>query len=42
MAVDVELALLDVIQQEGVLSKREAVSYLQDLKRRNRYMRDVY
>ncbi|STZ76482.1 assimilatory sulfite reductase (NADPH) flavoprotein subunit [Bergeriella denitrificans] len=42
MARDVETALLDVIAEQGRLSREEAEDYLNDLREDKRYQRDVY
>ncbi|MFC0476522.1 sulfite reductase subunit alpha [Robertmurraya beringensis] len=42
MAKDVHEALITIIETEGSLSREEAESYLNDLKKQGRYQRDVY
>lgn len=42
MAVDVNDALLAVVQKEGALGNDAALEYLKDLKSSGRYQRDVY
>lgn len=42
MAGDVHTALLEVVQQEGALSREGAQDYLDHLKAARRYQRDVY
>ena len=42
MAVDVEMALLQIIEKEGSLNRDGALDYLSTLKREKRYLRDVY
>ncbi|PJG84188.1 assimilatory sulfite reductase (NADPH) flavoprotein subunit [Caviibacterium pharyngocola] len=42
MAKDVENALLDVIEQEGKLTRDDAEEYLNGLREDKRYQRDVY
>ncbi|MBK1834370.1 diflavin oxidoreductase [Roseibacillus ishigakijimensis] len=42
MALDVHEALLDIISQEGGLSREEATEYVAQLKKEKRYQRDVY
>ena len=42
MAKDVEMALLEVIAQEGKLSADDAEDYLNELRENQRYQRDVY
>ncbi len=42
MATDVDVALHDIIEQEGGLSKDDAVAYVKKLKDDKRYLRDVY
>ncbi|WP_373820244.1 assimilatory sulfite reductase (NADPH) flavoprotein subunit [Glaesserella sp.] len=42
MAKDVENALLDVIEQQGKLTRDEAEEYLDELRENRRYQRDVY
>ncbi|MCP9751128.1 sulfite reductase flavoprotein subunit alpha [Ferruginibacter sp. HRS2-29] len=42
MSKEVEAALLAVIEQEGKLTKQEAVKYFEQLKTDGRYMKDVY
>ncbi len=42
MAKDVELAILDVISQEGGKDEDEAKDYLNELRETERYQRDVY
>ena len=42
MAKDVEATLLQIIEQEGVLSKEDAKAYFKKLKADKRYLTDVY
>lgn len=42
MAKDVHEALITIIETEGSISREEAESYLNDLKKQGRYQRDVY
>jgi sulfite reductase (NADPH) flavoprotein alpha-component len=42
MSVDVENALLQIITQEGNLTKEAAEEYLSQLKEEGRYLKDVY
>jgi sulfite reductase (NADPH) flavoprotein alpha-component len=42
MAKDVEISLLHIIQNEGGFSEEEARSYLKNLRKIKRYLRDVY
>lgn len=42
MAKDVHEALLQVIEKEGNMSREEAESYLEEMKKQGRYQRDVY
>lgn len=42
MAKDVDKALLDVIEQQGGLSREEAEEYVDHLREEKRYQRDVY
>ena len=42
MARDVEEALLNVVIEQGKLSRDEAEDYLNDLREDKRYQRDVY
>ena len=42
MATDVDVALHDIIEKEGGLSKDEAAAYVKKLKDEKRYLRDVY
>ncbi|MDH2999434.1 sulfite reductase subunit alpha [Chelonobacter oris] len=42
MAKDVEQALLDVIAQQGKMSVEDADEYLDELRQKKRYQRDVY
>jgi sulfite reductase (NADPH) flavoprotein alpha-component len=42
MAGDVHQALLDVVAQEGGMSKDRALEYVNELKQARRYQRDVY
>ncbi len=42
MATDVDVALHDIIEQEGGLSKDDAATYVKKLKDDKRYLRDVY
>jgi sulfite reductase (NADPH) flavoprotein alpha-component len=42
MAVDVNQALLAVLQNEGGLNDERAAHYLAELKAAHRYQRDVY
>jgi len=42
MAVDVEMALLQIIEKEGSHNRDGALDYLSTLKREKRYLRDVY
>lgn len=42
MARDVEQALLDIIAEQGKLSRDDAEDYLNDLREEKRYQRDVY
>lgn len=42
MAKDVHEALITIIETEGSISREDAESYLNDLKKQGRYQRDVY
>jgi sulfite reductase (NADPH) flavoprotein alpha-component len=42
MATDVDVALHDIIAQEGGLSQEDAAAYVKQLKDDKRYLRDVY
>lgn len=42
MATDVDVALHDIIEQEGGLSEDDAKAYVKQLKTDKRYLRDVY
>jgi sulfite reductase (NADPH) flavoprotein alpha-component len=42
MAKDVERALVDIVAQHGVRSTDEAIAFVADLKKRDRYQQDVY
>ena len=42
MAKDVEHALIEIIAAHGARSPEQAVSFLGDLKKTNRYQTDVY
>ncbi|MDQ8191119.1 assimilatory sulfite reductase (NADPH) flavoprotein subunit [Roseibacillus persicicus] len=42
MAHDVHEALLDIVEQEGGMSREEATEYVAQLKKEKRYQRDVY
>ena len=42
MAKDVERALVDIVAQFGVRSTAEAIAFVGDLKKRGRYLQDVY
>ena len=42
MATDVDVALHDIVEQEGGLSKDDARAYVKQLKDDKRYLRDVY
>lgn len=42
MATDVDVALHDIIEKEGALSKDDAAAYVKKLKEDKRYLRDVY
>jgi sulfite reductase (NADPH) flavoprotein alpha-component len=42
MAKDVHNALIEVIEQEGAMSREAAEAYLKDLQAQGRYQRDVY
>lgn len=42
MATDVDVALHDIIEKEGGLSKDDATAYVKKLKDDKRYLRDVY
>jgi len=42
MATDVDVALHDIVAQEGGLSKEAAAEYVKQLKADKRYLRDVY
>ena len=42
MATDVDVALHDIIEKEGGLSKDDAAAYVKKLKDDKRYLRDVY
>lgn len=42
MATDVDVALHDIIEKEGGLSKDDAAAYVKKLKDEKRYLRDVY
>lgn len=42
MAKDVDVALHQIIAQEGKMSEEEAVSYVKQMKKDKRYQRDVY
>jgi sulfite reductase (NADPH) flavoprotein alpha-component len=42
MATDVDVALHDIVAQEGKLSEDDAKAYVKKLKDEKRYLRDVY
>ncbi|MEH7106531.1 sulfite reductase [NADPH] flavoprotein alpha-component, partial [Bacillus sp. JJ1764] len=42
MAHDVHATLLEIIENEGGLSRAEAEAYLADMQQQKRYQRDVY
>ncbi len=42
MATDVDVALHDIIEQEGGMSKEDAAAFVKQLKTDKRYLRDVY
>ena len=42
MAKDVHAALVEIIQQEGGLSREESEEYLEQMRQEKRYQRDVY
>jgi sulfite reductase (NADPH) flavoprotein alpha-component len=42
MAKDVDVALHEVIAEEGRLSHEQAIEYVKEMKRERRYQRDVY
>jgi sulfite reductase (NADPH) flavoprotein alpha-component len=42
MAMDVHVALLEIIQQEGSLTAEQAADYVKTLQKERRYQRDVY
>ena len=42
MAKDVDKALFDVIKEHGKLSDDEASTYVSEMKKAKRYVRDVY
>ncbi|KHE73002.1 assimilatory sulfite reductase (NADPH) flavoprotein subunit [Halobacillus sp. BBL2006] len=42
MAKDVQSTILQVLEQEGAMSKEEAEDYLNQLRKQKRYQRDVY
>jgi sulfite reductase (NADPH) flavoprotein alpha-component len=42
MAKDVDKALFDVIKEHGKLSDDEASTYVSEMKKTKRYVRDVY
>lgn len=42
MAKDVENALIDIVAQQGAMSREAAEEYLDDLREAKRYQRDVY
>ena len=42
MAKDVELALVDVVAQYGARSQAEAIAFVGELKKKGRYLQDVY
>jgi sulfite reductase (NADPH) flavoprotein alpha-component len=42
MAADVDRALLEVIAAHAGKPPEQAADYVEDLKRQNRYVRDVY
>jgi len=42
MAKDVEMALLQIIREKGGHTEKEAFSYLKNLRKEKRYLRDVY
>jgi sulfite reductase (NADPH) flavoprotein alpha-component len=42
MAKDVERALVDIVAQHGVRSLDEAIAFVGNLKKQNRYHQDVY
>jgi sulfite reductase (NADPH) flavoprotein alpha-component len=42
MAKDVERALVDIVTQFGARSTDEAIAFVNNLKKRGRYQRDVY
>jgi len=42
MAKDVEIALVDIISEQGKLTEEQAQQYLKDLRNAKRYQKDVY
>jgi sulfite reductase (NADPH) flavoprotein alpha-component len=42
MAKDVDVALHDVISQQGGMTMEQAVDYVKQMKKDKRYQRDVY
>ena len=42
MSIDVENTLLQIIEQFGERSKKDAIKYLDDMKEDGRYVKDVY
>ena len=42
MAKDVDAALQEIIVEHGNLSQEEATTYINELKKAKRYVRDVY
>jgi len=42
MAKDVDVALHDIVAQQGNMSPEEAIAFVKQLKKDKRYQRDVY
>ena len=42
MAKDVELALVDIVAQNGARTTDQAIAFVADLKKQGRYQQDVY
>jgi sulfite reductase (NADPH) flavoprotein alpha-component len=42
MAVDVDNALKQIVQEQGGMTAEQATAYVQNLTKANRYQRDVY
>ena len=42
MGKDVERALVDIVAEHGARSTNEAIAFVADLKKKGRYLTDVY